>query len=242
MSTKASKPATLSLPTVGTCDSPGCGVLNAQNQCARCHRAYYCSVECQSRAWSSHRDVCEDFEALKKQRSNLVQHIDFPSEEETCLGCKSNTLHTPILLPCGHFSCFPCWDASIKPAPKWNGQSSRTCGQCGKDNDSTSLGKSFRSTLQFVRNLMNDQRLSKSAQRSIARSGVMLVDVFLNSSQGQLRSSIFVYRRVKAEFLLDMKDASRAWDEIMLALSSRSDLLVQQLEMWLSKGLCLSER
>ncbi|KDR76178.1 hypothetical protein GALMADRAFT_267814 [Galerina marginata CBS 339.88] len=60
------------LPVV-TCSASGCSNHQNLSKCARCRSAYYCSVDCQKKAWKSHKDACNMNAALLSGDANTAE-------------------------------------------------------------------------------------------------------------------------------------------------------------------------
>ena len=87
---------------VHLCAAVGCGAPSLL-RCSRCEDAWYCTVECQRRSWSSHKGPCEEMAAvIKKLAEALLEEEDSSEEEESRIPsfCAAAGCNKPASLPC----------------------------------------------------------------------------------------------------------------------------------------------
>lgn len=78
------------------CSNPACDIGEAEvklKACSRCHKAMYCSVECQRKHWVEHKPLCKHVEDITNQMilDNGLQEKIFPKKNT------QNTLHPYII-------------------------------------------------------------------------------------------------------------------------------------------------
>ena len=61
------------VPDVAACDA--CGAPKPSKRCSQCHRARYCSRECQVGAWETHKNECKAAAAALKAKEKKARSV-----------------------------------------------------------------------------------------------------------------------------------------------------------------------
>lgn len=103
------------------CDGPGCGGFHGSNKnpkfrCPQCGLHYYCSKECQRRAWPEHKESCKKDAGLQqriaqgKEREQRYEEST-PINEECAICLETldvNDATCVVLKLCHHGFCYHC--------------------------------------------------------------------------------------------------------------------------------------
>ncbi|KAL7559166.1 hypothetical protein ACA910_010104 [Epithemia clementina (nom. ined.)] len=111
------------------CDGPDCFKTGPSKRCSRCHTEFYCSVECQKKAWKNHKPYCIQIDDMRFRSAGLMNGVNdvlvlddnhkVPNNNNTtvvdasrnsqCPICFSDPIPNAIILKsCRHAFCLGC--------------------------------------------------------------------------------------------------------------------------------------
>lgn len=204
------------------CDGPECNERNPSKRCSRCRCVYYCSVDCQKRAWKFHKAECHSLDFMRRETTEELfdpSHLLSSSGSAGSTGIKEecsiclNPIKDPVTLKeCKHSFCTACMVAW--QARSVMGEQPASCPYCRGKSEDVEQGIIDQATLLLTE--ANLRKMTDDTRIKVREEAAGLLETLVSMDDVHPQAAF-----LQAQALISLQDGQRALTAIDRILVGR---------------------